>query len=229
MNARKFSRIMGGTQAPPEGSHRQRLEDPLLAAYDARTWRSLSPRRAWLRHTPAIAFILVLLTASRVPARYQVELGKRITLQFPGGDPPETAPRALALAIEQHTAPTVSVSLQIRRVAGRPTVLIANAWGDHFPTDALLVERLRELPEFAQAQIAVAPLEGRIDDNLGGLARHFLFNPRSSPEARERARQALIEELRRQEGTDARIDVQVDERESGQEVRVKVLKTRPSP
>ena len=186
-------------------THRQQLEQKLLAAYDAATPRTTPSRRAWLRHTPAAAVLLILLSASQVPAGYRVELGKRIAIQFSASDPPDSAPKALVQAIGLEVEPSGSVSIQLRRLVGSPTVLIANA------------------------QMTVTPLEGKIRDNLAGLARHLLFNPEGSPEARQRAREALIDELRRTEGNDASIDVQIDEDGPEQKVRVKVMKGPESP
>jgi hypothetical protein len=210
-------------------THRQQLEQKLLAAYDAATPRTTPSRRFWLRHTPAAAVLLILLSASQVPAGYRVELGKRIAIQFSASDPPDSAPKALVQAIGLEGEPSGSVSVQLRRLIGGPTVLIANAWGDRLPADSVLLERLRRLPEFANAQMTVTPLEGKIRDNLAGLARHLLFNPEGSPEARQRAREALIDELRRTEGNDASIDVQIDEDGPEQKVRVKVMKGPESP
>jgi hypothetical protein len=80
------------------------------------------------------------------------------------------------------------------------------------------------MPEFANAQISIVALEGKIHDNVAGLVRRRLFRVASTPGARERARLELIEELRRTEGSDAIIDVQVDQDHDGNKVLVKVLK-----
>src|SRR5262249_20460498 len=120
-----------------------------------------------------------------------------------------------------------TLSITLRRIHGGRAVLTANVWGDKPLTDAVMLERIRALPDFANAQISIAPLEGKIRGNVAELVGHHLFNASSTPEARERARQALIEELRREEGNDATIDVEVERDGEAEKVRVKVLKDVP--
>ena len=227
MKKRKLWRIFRSNTLPPEQAHRERLERQLLAAYDAQRIQPIYRRRAWVRFAPAMAVLLTLLTAS-VPANYPVQVGKRIAIEFPG-DPPETAPKALAHAVSMGPNFSRTVSIQLRRIHGGPTVLIANVWGERLLPDTTILERLNALPEFTNTQISVAALEGKIHDNVAGLVRHRLFKASSTPEARERARQALVEELRRTEGSHATIDVQVDGDGEWEKVRVKVLKAPASP
>jgi len=227
MNDRKFWKFLQGKPEPPEQEHRERLERRLLAAYNRQTTRAEPRRVSWFRHAPAIALMLALLTASQVPASYRVALGKRITVEFSASSPPEGSAKALVktlnLSAEDHT----SVDVQLHMKTGETSVLIVNAWGDQLPIDSAIVARLRAVAEFADAKISVTRLEGKIRDNVGGLLRHLFFHSTSTPEERERARQELIEELRQTEGSDASIDVQLEDQDGRQEVRVKVLRPPP--
>jgi hypothetical protein len=52
--------------------------------------------------------------------------------------------------------------------------------------------------------------------------RHLLLNPAGTAEAHERAREALIQELRELEGPDANVEVQLENEEGRHYIRVRV-------
>jgi hypothetical protein len=201
---------------------KERLEAQLLTAYDAKH----RPRRArprWRQYALAAAGVAFVLTISRAPASYQVEVGKRVEIILPeDADLPalaESMParlRAAGLLLD-------SMRVRMSRKTGTPPQLTLDAWGTGLNGDTL-VRALRAEPGLAAARFTVTSLSGPIRDTLAGKVRHKLFPASASPEERERARLALILEIQRREGEDAKVDVQVGS--DGQEVRVRVTKEK---
>ena len=76
--------------------------------------------------------------------------------------------------------------------------------------------------QLLDAKISVTELQGEIHGSLVGLARHLLLNPAGTAEARERAREALIQELGELEGSDANIEVQLRNEDGRHYIRVRV-------
>jgi hypothetical protein len=231
MTDEELSRALRGHEPPASPEHRARLEQELLAAYDARVGqRARRPRSPWLRYATAAAFLLCLVTATQVTAEYKVEVGKRIRLLLPADRMPSrefghTVARAL-LADSSHL---VDVQVMLRRTPDGLTSLTVDVWGDQLVQDAQGLERLRALPELSGVSVEVTSLKGRVRDNLLGVVGHSLFRAGASREEREQARQRLIDELRRQEGEGADIDVDVDEDPHSSKVRVRVRKKVQEP
>jgi hypothetical protein len=240
----ELSRLLGaGRDVPEDAAHRARLEAELLARFDAQqAGRALEvqrhapvhrPRGAWLRYATAAVFALALGTATQVPAAYRVQLGLRLSLTLPGAGlpPPEVARGLSDLLRAQAPGGPVEVDLQVRRLEGRGTALVLDAWGERLAADARLAERVRALPGLREAQVAVEPLRAPVRGTLLGLGLHTLLRRDLSPEEREQARLRLVEELQAREGRDAEVDVQVEP--GGSEgpggVRVRVRKQVPGP
>lgn len=222
-----LSRELGGKDAPPvDAAHRARLEGELLAAY-ARRMPAAPSRRArpaWQRYAPAFAVLLCLVTATQVPAGYKVEVGKRITLVLsPDAPMPGRIGGEVADALRTPGARVLDVRVRQLRHGDEPIVLLVDVWGDALEDDADAVARLQALPALAGAQVQLERLEGRVPDNLLGALRHRLFRADASPAERAQARTRLIEELRRVEGGE--VDVQMDVDEDGR-TRVRVKKLR---
>jgi hypothetical protein len=205
-----------------DSPHRVRLENKLLAAFDAKFVGPSLPRVRWLRHATAVVVLVALLAASQVPANYRLAVGKRISVEFSGPHPPEESPQALIQALGLLADDRRSLTLQLRTRSGGSSILNADAWSDRLPPDDAIVARLRALPEFSDAKISVTELQGEIHGSLVGLARHLLLNPAGTAEARERAREALIQELRELEGSDANVDVQLGNEDGRHYIRVRV-------
>ncbi len=222
----ELSRALRGPEVRPDPSHRDRLEQRLLAAYDARV---SSPRaaRPWSRRMLAAGAVVVCLTAvGQLPTEYPVEVGKRVRLALPpGATTASELPERIGQAFVADGARNVEVKAKMRRTASG-AMLSIEVWGDRLLPDAEAMTRLRRLPEMDAASLSIETLEGRIEDNLAGSLRRSLFRLPASPEERELARQRLIEELRRREGDDADVDVDVDE--DGSRVRVRVQKRAPA-
>jgi hypothetical protein len=207
--------------------HRERLEKKLLAAFDAQFVGPSLPRVRWRRHATAVVVLVALLAASQVPANYRLAVGKRISVEFSGKSPPKESAQALIQALGLRADDRRSLTLQLRARSGGSSILNADAWSDRLPPDEAIVARLQALPEFSDAKISVTELQGEIHGSLGGLVRHLLLNPAGTAEARERAREALIQELRELEGPDANVDVQLENEDGRHYIRVRVeLQTR---
>jgi hypothetical protein len=226
--SRHLTQALGGKDAPPvDPAHRARLEGELLAAYERRMVASPvrpAARPVWVRYAPAFAVLLCLVTATRVPAGYKVEVGKRITLVLAPGTPlPERLGGEVAEALRAPGARVMDVRVRQLRHGGAPDVLRVDVWGDALADDAEAEARLRALPGLAGVQVQLERLEGRVHDNLLGALRHRLFRSDASPAERAEARVRLIEELRRVEGNDVNVEVDVDE---GGRTRVRLKKQR---
>ena len=226
MTDEELSRALRGQEPPTSPEHRARLEQELLAAYDARVGqRARRTRSPWLRYATAAGFLLCLVTATQVTAEYKVEVGKRIRLvlpadRMPGRDFGNTVAQEF-LADSSHL---VDVQVMLRRTPDGGVSLMVDVWGDRLVQDAQGLERLRAMPELSGVSVEVTSLKGRVRDNLLGVVGHSLFRAGASREEREQARQRLLEELRRQEGAGADIDVDVEEDSQNSKVRVRVRK-----
>ena len=74
-----------------------------------------------------------------------------------------------------------------------------------------MLARLQRCPSCPGVEVRLARLEGRVQDTLLGAAAPPGLREATTPEAREAARQRLVEELRRVEGPGTEVDVVVDE------------------
>ncbi len=231
MTDEELSQAVRGQEAPVDSAHQARLEEKLLAAYDARVGHPARPvRSAWPRYATAAGFLLCLVTATQVTAEYKVEVGKRIQLVLPTDR--ELSPGLgdrVARAFVSESSRLVDVGVILRRTSDGETTLVVDVWGDRLTQDGSGLERLRAMPEFAGLAVEVTSLNGRVRDNLLGLVGHSLFRAGASSEEREQARQRLIEELRRREGDGAEIDVDVEPDAQNKKVRVRVRKQLPAP
>ncbi|MBF5041817.1 hypothetical protein FGE12_05400 [Aggregicoccus sp. 17bor-14] len=206
-----------------ETAHRVQLEAQLLQAFDRQATRVPSRRPAWLRYAPAAAVLLCLVTATQVPAGYRVEVGKRISVVLAeDAAPPQRLGEQVVGVLRGPGGRVFEVNLRMLRGSTGVKVLRVDVWGDALPSDAEALEGLRALPALKGAQVGIEPLQGRVRDSLLGALRHGLFRAGASPEERAAARQRLIEELRRREGGDAEVDVQVDEQEGKVRVQQRV-------
>jgi hypothetical protein len=223
----ELRKVLGQTPPPLDAGHRARLEGELLAAYDRRMGVPRVSRSPWLRYAPAAVILLCLVTATQVPAGYKVEVGRRISLVFaPGTVVPRELGEQVAETLRTQGSRVVDVSVRRKSSAGGGERVQVDVFGDALAVDAEALARLRTLPLVAGArQVRVEQLEGRVHATLLGAMGHRLFLSATSPEAREAARQRLIEEVRRVEGPGASVDVEVEEGGTGKRrVRVKVQK-----
>lgn len=230
MKDEELSRALRDREPLPP-AHRERLEQELLAAYDARMGRR-APRRGapWLRFAATAGVLLCLVSASQVTAEYKVEVGKRLRLVLPAGqEPPPGLGDMVTRAFTSDPAHPLEVRVLMRPTPEGPMTLVVDIWGDRLTPDSEGLERLRAMPEFAGLPVEVTSLQGRVRDNLIGVMRHSLFRAGASPEEREQARRRLVEELRRLEGEGVEIDVDVEEDAQNSRMRVRVRKQLSQP
>jgi hypothetical protein len=233
MTDEELSRTLRGREPPADPEHQARLEQELLAVYDARVQRHVTRARSpWWRYATAAGFLLCLVTATQVTAEYKVEVGKRIRLILATDQrPPPELSHKMAQAFLSASSHLVDVQVMLRRTPDGAATLMVDVWGDQLVQDEEGLERLHALPELAGLSVEVISLKGRVRDNLLGVVGHSLFRAGASSEEREQARQRLIQELRRQEGEGAAIDVDVTEDPQNQQLRIRVRKqmTEPPP
>ena len=232
MTDRELAQLLGAqAPSPPEDrAHRARLEGELMTAFDRRAGSGARrPSRAWMRYATAAACALCLVTATQVPAGYKVEVGRRVSLSLPAGSPlPDRLAERVAEALRTREARVVDVSVRrhFAKEGAGPEQVRVDVWGERLAPDAQVLARLQALPGLRDVPVRLERLEGRVHDTLLGALRHQVFRRDATPEAREAARLRLVEELRRVEGPEADVDVQVDEASGKQRIRVKVM--RPS-
>jgi hypothetical protein len=233
MTDEELSRALRGREPPASPEHQARLEQELLAAYDARAGqRARRARSPWLRYATAAGFLLCLVTATQVTAEYKVEVGKRIRLMLPAERmPPPGLGERVAKAFQSESSHLVDVQIMLRRTPEGVATLMVDVWGDQLVQDDEGMQRLRAMPGLEGISVEVTSLKGRVRANLLGVVGHSLFRAGASPEEREQARQRFIEELRRQEGAEADVDVEVNEDPQNPQLRVRVRKrtTEPQP
>jgi hypothetical protein len=231
MTDEELSRALRGREPPPAPEHQARLEQELLAAYDTRVEPRVRRRGSpWLRYATAAGFLLILVTATQVTAEYKVEVGKRIRLVLPaGGMPLPGLGDRVAQAVASESSHLVNVGVMLHRTPEGSATLVVDVWGDQLAPDGEGLKRLRALPELVGIPVEVESLKGRVRDNVLGLVGYSLFRAGASAEEREQARQRLIEELRRQEGEGAEIDVDVGSDPRNPQLRVRVRKRLPEP
>jgi hypothetical protein len=220
MSADDWKRELGGAVPPPRPEHRDRLEADLLERFDAKHARH-RPHARWLRFAAPAAVLFSLAAASRVPAEYQVEVGKRLTFHLPPEMefPSDCGPRVEALFQDERAH---VLEMQVRLLRGEDGVQARiDVWGDRLASEEIIRRRIAALPELRGVQVEIAPLSGRVRDNLLDALGHRLFDVGTSQQEREAARQRLIRELREEAGEDATVDVEVEE---GGRVRVRVKK-----
>ena len=231
MTDRELAALLGADTPPPpeDPAHRARLEGELMAAFDRKAGSARRPSREWMRYATAAACVLCLVTATQVPAGYEVEVGRRVSLALPEGSSPapEQLAEQVARALRTRDAKVVDVS--VRRSFAKehegPQQLRVDVWGHGLAPDAEVLARLQALPGLQDVPVRLERLEGRVHDTLLGALRHQLFRADATPEAREAARQRLVQELRRLEGPEAEVDVEVDQATGKQRVRVKVKRS----
>ncbi len=231
MTDEELSRALRGREPPTDPAHRERLEQELLAAYDTRVGnRARRVRSPVWRYATTFGLLLGLVSATQVSAEYKVEVGRRIRLVLPADRVPSRGlGDKVARAFVSESSRLVDVGVMLRRTPDGSSTLVVDVWGDRLARGGDGLERLRAVPELAGLPMEVTDLEGRVRDNLLGLVGHSLFRAGASPEERERARQRLIEELRRQEGEGAEIDVDVEQDPENRRMRVRVRKQVPAP
>ncbi len=226
----ELSQALRGREPPAHPEHQARLEQELLAAYDARVQRTARRARSpWWRYATAAGFLLCLVTATQVTAEYKVEVGKRIRLMLPADQlPSRELGHKVAQAFVSTSSHLVDVKIMIHRTPEGTTTLMVDVWGDQLAQDGEGLERIQALPELAGSSVEVTSLKGRVRDSLLRVVGHSLFRAGASPEEREQARQRLIQELMRQEGEGAAVDVDINEDPQNRQLRIRVRKQLPT-
>jgi hypothetical protein len=213
---------------PPSPAHRDRLEADLMSGYDKRYARpTAAHRRRWIPALAAAALLVGVLGAAKAPAEYAEELGQRIEVRAPPGQP---LPRGAELA---HVLETGLGPLPARPGARREvnvhvlrsdsgSMLRVDVWGQR---DGDLLASLRErIPALAFADVRVVPLQGRVRTNLAGLVRHRFLRTPANPELLLAARHALEAEIGR-EGGASTVEVDVEDAGGKRRVLVRIRQT----
>ncbi len=190
MTDEELSQALRGREPHANPEHQARLEQELLAAYDARAkHRARRARAPGWRYATAAGFLLCLVTATQVTAEYKVEVGKRIRLMLPVDQkPPPGLGEKMAQALLATSSRLVDVQVMLRRTPEGAATLMVDVWGDQLVQDGEGLQRLHAMPELAGISVEVTSLTGRVRDNLLGVVGHSLFRAGASPEEREQDR-----------------------------------------
>lgn len=199
-------------------------EDVVLAHYDRQFPKETRSMKKIVRRvafgTAAVAGLGIL--ACGAPAEVDVQ-GTWLSVTLPAGtEAPDR--EALARVLDARNAADVAVRMQ-RTPDG--TTLEISVWGGEPPQESLREALVRELPMLADATFREAPIDTTVRVSLAEKIGHEWLETDLAAGSVEEAKQRIIDEIRAREGTDARIDVQIEEGPNGRrEVNVKVRKER---
>ncbi|MBS2024099.1 MAG: hypothetical protein JST92_16980 [Deltaproteobacteria bacterium] len=218
-------------RAAQPSTHQSALRAELVAAYRKQvlaqsqstlTERSSTmQRKMMLRLAVAFVFVLGLGAASRAPADYAVEVGRRIEIS--AAKPAKDWPSPMELQpVLQQLGHTHEVQFKAMRSPDGVKYSI-EMWGQSIAADA--VEQLRSaFPALREATITETPIEATAKGHLSDKIGLKLFNVKSDPAAIEQAKKELLEQLRAR-GEDGKVDIQVEDGDNGKrQVRVQVEK-----
>ncbi len=231
MTSDKLKRALDAPRVPIDEAHRARLEERMLAAYDARS-QAPAPRRAsWLRYAVPLAVAASLITATQAPAEVLLDVGLEVRLALSA--PPEDV-EALGHAVSQALAgpgerPSSEVGVRIKRRADGPAELLVTVWGPPRGSLADAQARVRQLPGLAATQVQLVPLRGRVRDTVLGKFGRVVLRRSATPAELQAAKAQLLQQLRSAEGEGAEVDVDIEQTENGERVKVKVKRQRTEP
>lgn len=215
---------------PPQPQHRDRLEADLMSDYDQRFARpTAAHRRRWIPALAAAALLAGVLAAAKAPAEYAEDLGQRIEVRTPPGQPLPGG-RELARALEDGLGPPPGGSAARREMNVHllrlPSgwLLRVDVWGRR--GGDLLATLRQRIPALASADVRVVPLKGHMRTNLAGLIRHRLLRMPARPELLLAAREAIEAEIGA-EGGASNVEVDVDDDGGKRRIIVRVRRAGP--
>ena len=226
MTDRVLGRMLRRLYRTPPPPPNPALEQAMVERFQALQPRPARGRRPPLLRRIAIAasVLVVLGAASRAPAEYAVELGRRIELNLPPGARPPGRE-----VLEGAVGPGHRRAIRVRvGAAAESTHVEIDLFGDRLPSVGELDARLRSaFPNLPASAITVLPIDGRVHDSLGGALRWEVLRLGGSPHALARARERLIERVESEAGPGAHVEVRIRDREGNSRVEIRVEKSIP--
>lgn len=195
----------------PREPHRETLENQLAARFGtARKERTVF---TVLFRAGALAGLVAAVGAgaSQVPATYEAEVGKRIEIRTADAPIPPGAVQAAVKAIEggaEAGRRDVRVNVRVTGEAGGGTRIRIDAFGDTIGMDGIPGAIRAAVPALARADIAVTPVTGEVDGDLGGLVGAKVLGDRLSREQLDAAARKLEADAARLEADAARLDAE---------------------
>jgi osmotically-inducible protein OsmY len=162
--------------------------------------------------------------ASQVPATYHAEVGKRIEIRVPDAPPPG-AIEAAVKSIEsgaQAGKREIQVRVRVTREPGAGALVRIDAFGDTIGMDGIPAAIRAAAPAFANAEIAVQPVEGKVEGDVGTLIGNKVLGDRlSDAQVEEAVRRSLADEGLK--GNDVQVDVTSDDSEGQIRRQIRVI------
>lgn len=218
----QLRKLYGDPTADPRS--REALEQRLMARYDER----VIPRPRQPLSMGWVVAGLMLVSGAAVgmstPTQVVVEVGKRVVVHIGTEDRIDTVPTEISEVARLSGAKVVDLWVKAHRYRDWIEVEV-DVWGDRLPSDGELQRLIEERMDRRITAIKVESLEGQVRSSLVRHLAQELFKRGTTPEQREKAREALIEELRKRHGTRPQVEVEVTEDEDGRHMLK--MKVRP--
>lgn len=217
----------GEPTAEPSPGHRARLEEDLLARFGelhpkSRKERSMGAFILW--RAAVVAGVLAAAGgASRAPADYQAEIGKRVTVLSDRPLPPDQL-RSAVQAVEAGGS-AQEVRVRATKAGDGPFRTTIDLYGQTADMGDIPAIMRRAVPALSALPITVEPIERTVQGELGDKVKHLVGMDRLPPE--ELAR--LIEAELRDADPNAKVEVKVEQDGNRREVRVEVKKELAAP
>lgn len=219
---RSLGRILApSTKTRPE--HKAALEQKLLEDFEKRhpLEENYKMKKFGMRKALVVAAAVMLLgiAACAAPAEFEVDVGKRISIELPEGAPPPANPEAIVNAVqEKEKTAQVEVRLQMKNGQG---VLQIEMWGHGLSKEPVADKIRAAAPELVKAQIHEEMLEAKVRGTLGEKLGHDLLDLDVVDENDvEVAKEQILKQLAEQ-GVTGKVDVDVQNDGPGKR-RVKV-------
>jgi len=219
MGSNELDRLLRRLHAPRQGEDRTRHRRDLGAELTADHQR-LHTRKRWtmMKQTPwfrpllACLGVLILgVAACNAPTEYEVEMGQHLTLTVPDASKSgELMPQLDQIVTFVEQWPDVEgVSVSVNELEGGPVTTDLMVWGQALDGDALVAAIADQFPALAQAQVAIEPLSGVVEGNLGEAFGHAIFDLEVTGETAEEIQAAILQQIYEQGFSgDAVVDVQ---------------------
>jgi hypothetical protein len=191
-----------------------------------------APRRGLLRRwlsahrlaVAAVAVVLCVIGACRLPAEYAVDVGERVAILLDPSRRAAVDPAEIARHVEE-TWPIERLQVAVaveQQNDGPPTTRVELAAVGDVTADEIWADLVETFPALAGARMEPEDLEVLVHGTLGGRLSHELLDLVIDEEGAEVARQQILDQLAAS-GLDGEADVSVTDHPDGRrEVRVEV-------
>ena len=218
--------------AGPRSEHRRELEGRLVSRY--RT--DMSRKRRWLNMLNpwnrtgkfalvALALMVLGVGACSTSTTTEVDMGKKMSIGLTAKTDADMITIDTGLSNFLDTQPGIeNVSVSISEIQGGPKTIEVMAWGRDLDEEALVAELRRQVPELADADIAVETLSGTIEESLASKMKREIFQMEVDGATEEEIRAQILAQLAEQGVAEGDAVVDVIQEDGKTEIKVEVTK-----